>query len=102
MKSNPFVKPISSCLPKNDGTKTLLATFGENLYLGEGCWHLGDYISLSTEPVEESIGELVQDGTSEQVFCGFGVELRKISHTPAQVCDLAGLLQLPNASSSWR
>ena len=89
---NPFVRPPSVRLPESDGKKTLRSTIGKGLYLGEGCEHLGDYISPSAPPVEEFIGELVQTSTSKQIFNGFGFELNKLSHTPAQLCDLAVLL----------
>ncbi len=89
MKNNPYLKPLGISLEENDGRKTLSGTFGENLYLGIGCDNLGECVSPPTSPVEETIYAQIADGTIREIFDGFGVELEKLAHTPAQVCDLA-------------
>ena len=95
---NPYLESLVFVSPASTGEKTLRATFGFDpkitLTLKPGCEHLADCVSGPMGPVNQQIWPQIKGGTPREIFTGFvGVPLKKLSFTPAQVCDSVEIIQ---------
>lgn len=99
MLRNPFTKPRTIIIHEIGYSLTLSDTFGEGLYLGDGCEKLGDYKSPPTTQQTLEFIPLTNCGRATEIFTSFKtdkeirVDIEHLAITTTQLCVIRGSLQ---------